>query len=143
MARKPQSESLFDVFARFGRDLKMPQVDVDTILEHHRKNLEALEKTAKATAAGASTLLERQRAMLEDSLKEITQIAESYRTPGAPREMIAKQTEFARRSFETAVKNAGEVAHIVKKSGAESLDILRERIKEAVSEIRQSYDKKG
>jgi phasin family protein len=57
--------------------------------------------------------------------------------------MMAKQADFARRTFEAAVKNTGEVAEMMKKSGGESLDILRERIKEAMSEIRQGYDKKG
>ena len=35
--------------ASSASDLKMPSVDVDAILSHHRKNLEALEKSAKAT----------------------------------------------------------------------------------------------
>ena len=142
MAKQPQSESFMDMFAKFGRELKMPKVDVDAILDHHRRNLEALEKSAMATAAGASSILERQREMLEESLREITEMAKSYRTPSMPHDMAARQADFARRSFETAVKNAGEVADMMKKSGGETLDILRARIKEAVSEIRQGYDRK-
>ncbi|MES0135726.1 phasin family protein, partial [Mesorhizobium sp. M0016] len=41
-----------------------------------------------------------------------------------------------------ALKNAGEVAELVKKSGTESIEILRSRIKEAMEEIRSGYDKK-
>ncbi|MGO4841945.1 TIGR01841 family phasin, partial [Rhizobiaceae sp. 2RAB30] len=66
----------------------------------------------------------------------------SYRVPGNPQEMMAKQSDFARKSFETAVKNAGEVADIVKKSGTESIEILRKRIQESMEEIRDSYDKR-
>ncbi|RUW17401.1 phasin family protein, partial [Mesorhizobium sp. M1E.F.Ca.ET.041.01.1.1] len=36
----------------------------------------------------------------------------------------------------------GEVAEIVKKSGTESIEILRDRIKDAMAEIRAGYDKK-
>ncbi|WP_457155941.1 TIGR01841 family phasin, partial [Mesorhizobium sp. P5_C1] len=61
---------------------------------------------------------------------------------GNPQELMAKQTEFARKSFEAALKNAGEVAELVKKSGTESVDILRTRIKEAMEEIRAGYDRK-
>jgi len=143
MAKQPEPQSFMDMFAKFGKDLKMPKVDVDAILDHHRKNLEALEKSAKATAAGASSIMARQREMLEESLREIAEMAQSYRSPGMPKDMIAKQAEFARRSFEAAVKNTGEVAEMMKKSGGESLDILRRRIKEAMSEIRQGYDKEG
>jgi phasin family protein len=112
------------------------------VIEHHRKNLEALQKSASATAAGASSLMARQREMLQDSLREITEMAQNYRAPGSPQEMVAKQTDFARKSFETALKNAGEVAEMVNKSGSESIEILRRRIKDAMEEIRQGYEKK-
>jgi phasin family protein len=142
MAKQPDSDSFMDMFGRFGRDLKVPNVDVEAILAHHRKNLEALEKSAKASAAGASSLVSRQREMLQDTLREITDMAQSYKAPGNPQELMAKQTEFARKSFEAALKNAGEVAELVKKSGTESVEILRERIKAAMEEIRAGYDKK-
>lgn len=141
MAKQPEAQSFMDMFAKFGSDLKMPKVDVDAILDHHRKNLEALEKSAKATAAGASSIVARQREMLEESLHEITEMAQNYRTPGKPQEMLSKQADFAKKSFEAAVKNTGEVAEMMKKSGGETIDILRERIKDAMSEIRKGYDK--
>lgn len=140
MAKQPDSDSFLDMFSRFGRDLKVP--NVEAILSHHRKNLEALEKSAKASAAGASSLLSRQREMLQDALREISDMAQSYRTPGNPQELMTKQAEFARKSFETALKNAGEVAELAKKSGTESVEILRDRIKEAMEEIRSGYEKK-
>ena len=142
MAKQTDPDTFLDMFSRFGRDLKLPNVDVEAIVSHHRKNLEALEKSARAGAEGASSLLQRQREMLQDTLREVTDMAQSYRTPSNPQEIIAKQTEFARKSFETALKNAGEVAELVKKSGTESVDILRGRIKEAMEEIRAGYEKK-
>jgi phasin family protein len=142
MAKQPDSDSFLDMFSRFGRDLKMPNVDIEAILAHHRKNLEALEKSARAGAAGATSLLSRQREMLQDTLREVSDMAQSYRAPGNPQELMSKQAEFARKSFEAALKNAGEVAELVKKSGTESVEILRDRIKDAMEEIRSGYDKK-
>ncbi|MGX7873259.1 phasin family protein [Mesorhizobium sp. ORM6] len=140
MAKQPESDSFMDMFGRFGRDLKVP--NVEAILAHHRKNLEALEKSARASAAGATSLLSRQREMLQDTLREVADMAQSYRAPGDPREIMARQTEFARKSFEAALKNAGEVAELARKSGTESIDILRARVKEAMEEIRAGYEKK-
>lgn len=142
MARQSESDSFMEMFGRFGRDLKVPNVDVEAILAHHRKNLEALEKSARAGAAGTSSLLSRQREMLQDTLREIADMAQSYRAPGNPQELMAKQTEFARKSFEAALKNAGEVAELARKSGTESIDILRARIKEAMEEVRAGYGQK-
>lgn len=141
MAKQPESESFMDMFARFGKDLKLPSMDIERVIEHHRKNLEALQKSASTTASGASSVMAKQRQMLENTLHEITEMAQSYRTPGNPREMMAKQADFARKSFETAVKNAGEVSEMVKKSGSESIEILRQRIKDAMEEIRAGYEK--
>ncbi|TRC89244.1 phasin family protein [Mesorhizobium sp. WSM4310] len=142
MAKLPQSDSFMGMFGRFGRDLKVPNVDVEAILAHHRKNLEALEKSARAGADGATSLLSRQREMLQDTLLEIADMAQSYRAPGNPQDLMAKQTEFARKSFEAALKNAGEVAELARKSGTESIEILRTRIKEAMEEIRAGYGQK-
>ncbi|MER8913359.1 phasin family protein [Mesorhizobium sp. M0761] len=140
MAKQPDSDSFLDMFSRFGRDLKVP--NVEAILAHHRKNLEALERSTRAGAAGATSLLSRQREMLQDTLREVSDMAQSYKAPGNPQELMTKQAEFARKSFEAALKNAGEVAELVKKSGTESVEILRSRIKEAMEEIRSGYEKK-
>ncbi len=142
MAKKSESESIRDMFSKLGHDLKMPEVDVEAILSHHRKNLEALEKSAKASASGASAVMNRQREMLQKTMQEVTEMAHSFRAPGNPQEMMAKQADFAKRSFEAAVKNAGEMSELVKKSSADSIEILRARIRESIEEIRQGYEKR-
>lgn len=142
MATKPDPESFLDMFSKLGSEMKLPKVDVDAVLSHHRKNLEALEKSAKATAAGASSLIASQRARLQETLDDVVDMAQSYRVRGNPQDMLARQADFARKSFEAAVKNAGEVADIVRKSGTESIDILRERIRESMDEVRSSFEKR-
>jgi phasin family protein len=142
MAKQPESDTFLDMFSRFGRDLKLPSLDVQAILDHHRKNLEALEKSARASAAGASSVLSRQHEMVQDALHEITRMAQDYRAPGNPQDLMTKQVEFARKSFEAALKNAGEVADMARKSGTESVEILRDRIRDAMAEIRSGYDRK-
>lgn len=140
MADTSQPNPFMDMFTQFGRDLKLPSVDVDTILDHHRKNLDALQRSASAAASGAQSLMSKQREILQETMREITEMAQSYRAPGDPREMMSKQADFARRSFEAAVKNAGEVAEIVKKSGDESVDILRERIRATMDDLGRGKD---
>ena len=137
-----EQQSFIDMFARLGHDLKLPSMDIERVIEHHRKNLEALEKSARAASAGASAVMTRQREMLQETLDEISAMARNYRAPASAQELVEKQTEFARKSFETTVKNTGEVADLMRKSGSESLDILRQRIREGMAEIRESYEKR-
>jgi phasin family protein len=136
-----EQQSFIDMFARLGQDLKLPSIDIERVIEHHRKNLEALEKSARAASTGANTVLKRQREMLQETLDEISTMARDYRAPANPRELVEKQTDFARKSFETAVKNTSEMADLVRKSGSESLDILRQRIRDGMAEIREGYEK--
>lgn len=142
MARKPESDTFMDMFGKLGEALKMPRVDVDAILDHNRRNLEALQKAASASASGATELMGKQREIFQDALREITDMGQNFRTSGNPQEMLAKQADLARRSFEAAVKNAGEASEIVRKSGSDWLDILRQRIHDAMEEVRRGYEKK-
>jgi phasin family protein len=141
MAKKPENSSFMDMFNNFGHQMKVPNVDIEAILEHHRKNLEALQKSASTTASGAASVLSKQREMIQDQMREIAAMAENFRATSAPQETLSKQAEFVRKSFETAVKNASETAQIVQKSGTESLDILKNRIRESMEEIRERYEK--
>ncbi|MCV0396544.1 MAG: TIGR01841 family phasin [Rhizobiaceae bacterium] len=143
MAKKPEPTSFIDMFARMGQDLKLPPVDIERVIESNRRNLEALQQSAQAASGGASRMMLRQQEMLRETLAEISQMAQSYREPGSPQDLMAKQAEFARRSFETAVKNTAEMADMARKSSEESIEVLRRRIKESMEEIRDSYDKKS
>ena len=136
-----EQHSFIDMFARLGQDLKLPSIDIERVIEHHRKNLEALERSAKAASTGANTIMKRQREMLQETLEEISTMAHNYRTPASAQELMEKQTDFARRSFETAVKNTSEMADLVRKSGSESIEILRQRIRDGMAEIREGYEK--
>ena len=142
MAKTPESQSIIDMFARLGRELKMPDIDIERVIEHHRRNLEAFEESARTAASGASSLLARQSEMLQETLRDINEMAESYKSPSDPQDFAEKHAEFARKGFETAVRNTGEVAELVAKSSGEALDILRRRIREGMEEIRESYEKR-
>jgi phasin family protein len=142
MAKKPEAEHFVDMFANLGRDLKMPQVDVDHILDHHRKNLEALEKATRSAASGATDVFTRQREILEQTLGEVRDMAAKMVVPGSPKELMDRQTELAKKSFETAVKNASAIGEVISRSSTEAIDILRSRIKEAMEEMQKGVGKK-
>ena len=142
MAKKPETEHFIDMFANLGRDLKMPQVDVDHILDHHRKNLDALEKATRSAASGATDVFARQREILEQTLGEVRDMAARMVVPGSPKELMDRQAELAKKSFETAVKNASEIGEVISRSSTEAIDILRSRIKEAMEEMQKGIGRK-
>ena len=143
MAHKPEQESFIDMFVRLGRDLRLPAVEVDKIIEHHRRNLEALERSGRAAGAGASEIAARQQAIFEKTLADIQEMAKHYSMPASPQEMMTRQLEFTRRSFETAMENTTQMADLMRRSREESLTILRERIRDGMQEIRDAYEKRS
>ncbi len=130
-----------DMFENFGRNMNMPTVDIEKLMEHHRKNLEALEKSTRSFASGTTSVMEKQREILERGLQQISEIAQSYKTPEGVQDVLSKQVEFARESFEKALKDTGELAGIVKESGGDTVNIWRERVEEIVADVRAAVEK--
>lgn len=142
MARKPQSDSIIDMFARLGEQMKMPAPDIERVIENHRKNLEAFQQSAQAAGAGTSKIMARQRELLGETFEEFGAMARELQASSDPQEVMRKQAEFARKTFEAAVRNTGEMAEMVRKSNEESIEILRRRIQENMEEMRSSLERK-
>jgi hypothetical protein len=60
---------------KFGSDLGLPKVDVDMLIEGHKKNIDALSQSATVTAQGAQSMAQKQREIFEAGLQEATKLA--------------------------------------------------------------------
>ncbi|MBY0363871.1 MAG: TIGR01841 family phasin [Phreatobacter sp.] len=140
MTQTPQA--MLDMFKKLGEDMKVPAVDMEKIVEHHRKNLEALAASGKAAAEGATAIAAKQKEIVETAVKEIQAAAEGFKLPGSAQEMMAAQTEFAKRAMEAAVKNTRDMAELMQKSNAEAVRVIQDRMKESFEEIRQNFTRR-
>jgi phasin family protein len=140
MTQTPQS--IIDMFTKLGQDLKIPSVDLEKIVAHHRKNLEALSASTKAAAEGATAFAAKQRELVEAAIKDIQAAAQNFKMPGSPQEAMQAQAEFAKKAMEAAIKNTRDMAELVQKSNQDALKIIQDRMKESFEEIRSSFTKK-
>ncbi|MFN3261847.1 MAG: phasin family protein [Pikeienuella sp.] len=125
-----------DLFTKFGQDMNLPKPEIGNILDHHRKNLQALQEAAAIQSRGAQSMMDRQRAALEEALAEISEMVQEATKGGVdPANLMSRQAEFARKSFETTVKNATAMGEIMRESGTDSLDVLKTRVEAALSEL--------
>lgn len=143
MAGKAEQESFVEMFTRLGRDLRLPELEMDRIIEHHRRNLEALERSGRAASAGAAEITTRQQQIFDKTLNDIHEMAKRYSVPASPQEMMTRQLEFTRKSFETAMENTTEMAELMRRSSEKSFGILRDRIREGMQEIRDAYERRS
>jgi phasin family protein len=140
MAETPQNFT--DMFTKLGEQLKIPSIDMTKIMEHHQKNLEAMTKSWQAMASGASEIASRQREIVQQAVQDVTAMVQEYKPGGSAQEIMAKQTEFAKKAMEAAIANTRDITELVQKSSAEAFKIVQDRMKESYEEIRSSVEKK-
>jgi phasin family protein len=110
----------------------LPKIDVDMLIEGHKKNIDALSQGA------ASPMAQKQREIFEAGLQEATKLARGYQPLGKLQDNVALQTEFAKKVFEIAVKGAQDSATTARQSTGEAVRIIQDRLRESFDEIRSS-----
>jgi len=140
MADTPQNFT--DMFTKLGEQLKIPPFDMTKIMEHHQKNLEAMSKSWQAVASGASEIASKQREIVQQAVQDVTAMVQEYKPGGSAQEIMAKQTEFAKKAMEAAIANTRDITELVQKSSAEAFKIVQDRMKESYEEIRASVERK-
>ena len=128
---------------RFGGDIGLPKVDVDKLIESHRKNIEALGQSASVLSEGARAVAERNREILEAGFREATAMARDFKPLAASADMMQRQADFARKAFDAAMQNTSDIAGLAKKSTSEAGRIFQDRLRNSLNEIKASIDKSG
>ena len=136
-----ETTSYVDMLRKFGSDLGLPKVDVDKLIESHKKNIDALSQSATVAAQGAQSVAQKQREIFEAGLQEATKLAQGYQPLGKLQDNLALQTEFAKKVFEIAVKGAQESATAARQSTSEAVKIIQDRLKESFDEMRSSVNR--
>jgi phasin family protein len=137
------AQSFADMLRKFGSDLGLPKIDVDGLIETNRKNIDALARSADIAAQGARSAAVKQAQIVEASLREALDQARQFKPAGSPQEMLARQTEFARKTFDATVNNARELSDLVGKSNVDAFKVIGDRIAASVAEIRASLAPKA
>ena len=112
------------------------------IMEHHQKNMDAMARSWQAMAGGANDVAKKQREIFEATIKDVAEMAQSFKPGGSPQDVMAKQAEFAKKAMEAAIANTRDIAELVQKSSTEAFKIVQDRMKESCDEIRVSVEKK-
>jgi phasin family protein len=137
------TDSILEQMKAFGARLGLPKVDVDKLVDMNLKNLDALGRSAQVAGEGAKALAEKQREIVETAFRETSSMVRDFKPPGNPQEIVAKQSEYAKKAFEITMQNTREVAELTKKTTKEATGILRDRLHESLSELRDSISRGG
>lgn len=86
-------------FAPFLADFKMPQVDVDSVVACHRKNVETLIEANRCALEGARAVAQRQAELMREGFEKASEVAAEAMAPSAPEKKFACGTELAKDAF--------------------------------------------
>ena len=81
--------------------------------------------------------------MVESAFREALDMARNFKPSGDPQQILAKQSEMARKAFDAAIDHTKQIADQVSKSQAEALKIASDRIVASIAELRASFEKAG
>jgi phasin family protein len=118
--------------------LGLSKIDLDKLIEVHRKNIDALGRSLQVASEGAKSLAEKQREIIETAFRETSTAVRDFKPTGNPQEILAKQTEFAKKAFDITVQNTRDIAELVTKTTGDATAIMRDRLRESLSELRDS-----
>jgi phasin family protein len=128
---------MMEQLAKTFGEYKLPGIDVDALLEHNRKNVDALSAANKRMLENAQTVMTRQGEMLRQTLEEASAVLKSLSSAGTPQDFIAKEGELIRHIFFLrTLDNMREVADMTTQSSNEAFEIVNERVRENVDDIR-------
>ena len=136
-------KTVMDMFADMAKQINLPKIDYEPFLDIHRKNIEAMQKSAAVLSEEGRAVLAKQQEILAEVGREARQLIADFKPGGgSPQEVAAKQAELAKRVFEAAVKNTRDVAELVQKSSTEAPKIILDRMRESFAEARAAIESK-
>ena len=125
-----------DEFAKMASQYKIPGVDMDSLVQSQRKNLEALTAANRVAFEGVQAVAKRQAEILQETMNEAAGALDAVAKSGSPQEAAAKQAELVKGAFEKALANMRELAEMVSKSNTEATQAINARITETLDEIK-------
>ncbi|WP_250491398.1 TIGR01841 family phasin [Caballeronia sp. INML2] len=121
-------------FSKILESFKFPGVDMTSLLEARRKDVEALAKANTLAYEGMQALVRKQTEMLNASAQAIQAAAGRMSGDNAV-ESMAKRGAFIQESLQTAFENMRELAEMAQKSQTESLAAISKRAEQTMQEL--------
>jgi phasin family protein len=123
-------------FTKWLGELKLPGVDVQTLMDNQRKNIEAVVEANKLAVESMKAIAKRQVEMLTESMNTVANASQQMAAKASnPQEMTSKQAELATEAFEKVLANMRELAEMVGKSNSEAFELMNNRFNQSLKEL--------
>lgn len=121
-------------------DFNVPSVDVESIVDAQKKNVEAISNASKMAFEGAQAIMERQGELAHKAIEEITEAVKELSEVSSPQEGISKQADATKEALERSLSNVSELTDMMTKSNQAVFELLNKRINQVITEYQEMIE---
>ena len=123
-------------FSKMAGEFKFPMVNVETVVETGRKNFAAMTTASTAAVESMKTVATRQGDMFRAAMEDFSKHGSDVLSAATVEEKIAKQIDFAKKSYDAAITNSKELAELYTKGQTEAFETLSARVADLTEEVK-------
>ena len=123
-------------FSKISGEFKFPMVNVETAVETGRKNFAAVTTVSTAAVESIKTIATRQGDMFRAAMEDLSKHGSDVLSAATIEEKIAKQIDFAKKSYDLAIANSKELAELYTKGQTEAFETLSARVADLTEEVK-------
>ena len=129
-------------FSKISGEFKLPTMNVETFVETARKNFATMTSLNTAAVEQMKTIAQRQGDMVRAAMEDFSKHGSEVLAAATVEEKAAKQIDFVKKSYETAVTNSKELADLYTKGQTDAVTALSARVAELTEEVKAAIAKK-
>ena len=129
-------------FSKISGDFKLPTVNVETFVETARKNFATMTSLNTAAVEQMKTIAQRQGDMVRAAMEDFSKHGSEVLAAATVEEKAAKQIDFIKKSYDSAITNTKELADLYTKGQADAVTALSARVAELTEEVKAALAKK-
>ena len=123
-------------FSKIAGEFKFPMVNVKSVVETGRKNFAAMTTASTAAVESMKTVATRQSDMFRAAMEDFSKHGSDVLSAATVEEKIAKQIDFAKKSYDVAVANSKELAGLYTKGQTKAFETLSARVADLTEEVK-------
>lgn len=129
-------------FSKISGEFKLPTVNVETFVETARKNFATMTSLNTAAVEQMKTIAQRQGDMVRAAMEDFSKHGSEVLAAATVEEKAAKQIDFLKKSYDSAITNTKELADLYTKGQADAVSALSARVAELTEEVKAAIAKK-
>ena len=129
-------------FSKVAGEFKLPTVNVETFVETARKNFATMTSLNTAAVEQMKTIAQRQGDMVRAAMEDFSKHGSEVLAAATVEEKAAKQIDFMKKTYESAITNSKELADLYTKGQADAVTALSARVAELTEEVKAAIAKK-